>query len=90
MAATHLDGCSKRSGSATLSTEKLKHSKYCRIKESYTFVAFSLETFGLLFPSPLAIFSKESVLLFKEEMRLVFWEPWPKALDLESFFIWFL
>jgi hypothetical protein len=34
LAATHLDGCSKKSGSAALSAEKLKHGKYCSIKEN--------------------------------------------------------
>jgi hypothetical protein len=37
---------SRKSGSVALSAEKLKHSKYCSIKENHTFVAFSLETFG--------------------------------------------
>jgi hypothetical protein len=43
LAATHLNGCSRRSGSAALSAEKLKYRKYSRIKESYTFVTFSIE-----------------------------------------------
>jgi hypothetical protein len=46
LAVTHLNCCSRRSSSADLSAEKLKHSKYSRIKESHNFIAFSVETFG--------------------------------------------
>jgi hypothetical protein len=46
LAATHLDSCSRKSDSTALSAEKLKHSKYYSIKESHTFVAFALVTFG--------------------------------------------
>jgi hypothetical protein len=63
MAATHLDGCSRKSGSVTLSAEKLKHRKYCTIKENQTFVAFSLETFG-----PWSLDAKE---LFKDISKLL-------------------
>jgi hypothetical protein len=41
LAATHLDGCSRKSGSAALSAEKLKHGKYCTIKENHNFGPWS-------------------------------------------------
>jgi hypothetical protein len=64
--ATHLDGCSRKSGSVTLSAEKLKHRKYCSIKENHTFVAFSLETFSPWSPDAKELFKDISTLFLEK------------------------
>jgi hypothetical protein len=66
LAATHLDGCSRKSGSAALSAEKLKHGKYCTIKENHNFVAFSLETFGPWSPDAKELFKDISKFLLEK------------------------
>jgi hypothetical protein len=63
LAATHLDGRSRKSGPVALSAEKLKHSKYCSIKKSQTFVALFLESFGLWSPDAKELFKDISKLL---------------------------
>jgi hypothetical protein len=66
LAATHLDNCSRKSGSAAPSTEKLRHSKYYRIKESHIFVAFALETFGPWIPDGKNLFKDMCKLLLEK------------------------
>jgi hypothetical protein len=45
---------------------KLKHGKYCTIKENHNFVAFSLETFGPWSPDAKELFKDISKLLLEK------------------------
>jgi hypothetical protein len=66
LTATHLDGCSRKSGFVALSAEKLKRSKYCSIRENHTFVASSLETFGPWSPNVKELVKDISKLLLEK------------------------